>query len=337
MNQNKRVSVCIPFYNLESYVNRCLDSVLGNTYQNIEVICVNDGSTDRTSKLLHQYAEEDSRVIVIDKENGGLVSARKAAMDVATGEFISFVDGDDWLHHQFFEMLMTVQEKTDADVVVCGYEKTDHIVDDAMINTDNLIYQMYGVESVSKLRDVRALIWGRIFSSRLMPNIKVDDDICIGEDAALNILFLGRMNTTRIAVIEEKLYYYFQRHGSLVHTLPHRERIKVSDFFEKHIDDIESEYGKQIVIHEILRSMFSYRYLEMFAKDKRTVRRHCKELYWQCKSSWTSLLSLSERTKYVCLYHFPFIYRVFRIINDPTMLEWERRERKRKHNNRNKG
>lgn len=103
MNQNKRVSVCIPFYNLESYVNRCLDSVLGNTYQSLEVICVNDGSTDRTSKLLHKYAEEDSRVIVIEKENGGLVSARKAAMDVATGEFISFVDGDDWIHHQFLK------------------------------------------------------------------------------------------------------------------------------------------------------------------------------------------------------------------------------------------
>lgn len=68
MNQNKRVAVCIPFYNLESYVNRCLDSVLGNTYQNLEVICVNDGSTDRTSKLLHKYAEKDSRVIVIEKE-----------------------------------------------------------------------------------------------------------------------------------------------------------------------------------------------------------------------------------------------------------------------------
>ena len=73
MNQEKKISVCIPFYNIESYVSRCLDSVLGNTYQNLEVICVNDGSSDGTSALLHTYEEKDPRVIVIDKKNGGIV------------------------------------------------------------------------------------------------------------------------------------------------------------------------------------------------------------------------------------------------------------------------
>ena len=114
MNQEKKISVCLPFYNIEPYVSRCLDSVLDNTYQNLEVICVNDGSTDGTSALLHKYAKEDPRVIVIDKENGGLVSARQAAISIATGDFLSFIDGDDWAHPQFFEILLTVQEKTGA-------------------------------------------------------------------------------------------------------------------------------------------------------------------------------------------------------------------------------
>lgn len=329
MDTSRKISVCIPFYNLELYVNRCLDSVLGNTYSNLEVICVNDGSTDKTSELLHQYAKQDRRVIIVDKENGGIVSARQAAMNIVTGDFVSFIDGDDWIHRQFFESLMLIQEKTNADAVVCGYEKTDHTDEEFDIDSGKISYQTYGLECVSEIRDVRALIWGRIFSSKLIPVLKIDRDIKIGEDAVLNILFLSKRNDVKIAVTSEKLYYYFQRPNSLVHTLSHLDRIKVCDYFARHINDIESESGKRIVIHEILRSMFSYRYLAMFMPDHKAVQTHCKELYVICKSSWGSLLSCKEKQKYRLIYYCPFIYRVFRVMTDHTMLDWERSEKKR--------
>ena len=98
MNCDKKISVCIPFYNLEPYVSRCLDPILENTYRNLEVICVNDGSSDGTSDLLHNYADNDSRVIVIDKENGGVMSARNAAIAAATGD-LSTVCSYSSLHH----------------------------------------------------------------------------------------------------------------------------------------------------------------------------------------------------------------------------------------------
>lgn len=79
--ENIKVSVCVPFYNIAQYVNRCLDSILNNTYKNLEVICVNDGSTDETLEILKEYEKKDSRIIVINKENGGLPSARNAALD----------------------------------------------------------------------------------------------------------------------------------------------------------------------------------------------------------------------------------------------------------------
>ena len=328
MDTSRKISVCIPFYNLESCVNRCLDSVLGNTYPNLEVICVNDGSTDKTSELLHQYAKQDRRVIAVDKENGGIVSARRAAMNIATGDFVSFIDGDDWIHCRFFESLMLIQEKTNADAVVCGYEKTNHRDEDFDIDLNRISYQIYGLGCVSEIRDVRALIWGRIFSSKLIPGLKVDKDIRIGEDAVLNILFLSKRNDVKIAVTSEKLYYYFQRPNSMIQTLSHRDRIKVCDFFARHINDIESESGKRIIIHEILRSMFSCRYLAMFVPERKAVQTHCKELYVICKSSWGSLLSYKEKLRYRLIYRCPFIYRIFRIITDPTMLDWERNEKK---------
>ena len=117
--ENIKVSVCVPFYNIAQYAGRCLDSILNNTYKNLEVICVNDGSTDETLEILKEYEKKDSRIIVINKENGGLASARNSALDCCSGDFIAIVDGDDWVHQQYFEILLDVQRKTRADVVIC--------------------------------------------------------------------------------------------------------------------------------------------------------------------------------------------------------------------------
>ena len=230
MDSSKKISVCLPFYNIEPYVRRCLDSVLGNTYQNLEVICVNDGSTDGTSSLLHKYAEKDSRVIVIDQKNGGLVSARNAAISAATGDFISFVDGDDWIHRQFYEVLMSIQEKSDADAVICSYKKTSEYTIDTELNIDEVTYA-YAQEG-QMLKDAHALthVWGRLYKSILIPERRVSSDITMGEDTALNLLFLYGKKQTKIAVTSEPLYYYFQRAESMVRTIPHAEKIKASKF-----------------------------------------------------------------------------------------------------------
>lgn len=92
MNERLKVSVCIPFYNVELYVERCLDSIINNTYKNLEINCVNDGSTDNTSKILEKYKKRDSRIVVIEKTNQGVSSARNTALDYCTGDFIAFID-----------------------------------------------------------------------------------------------------------------------------------------------------------------------------------------------------------------------------------------------------
>ena len=208
MNQEKKISVCIPFYNIESYVSRCLDSVLGNTYQNLEVICVNDGSSDGTSALLHTYEEKDPRVIGIDKKNGGIVSARNSAIDAATGDFISFIDGDDWIHHQFFEVLMSVQKQTFADAVICGYEKCTDIVQDIEISKE-VVSTLADTAALLNNAHARTHIWGRIYAKELVSKQAGASDIVMGEDTAFNLLFLCRNDQRRVVIIPERLYYYF--------------------------------------------------------------------------------------------------------------------------------
>ena len=110
------ISVIIPIYNMEFYLERCVDSVLNNTYQNLEVICVDDGSTDHSMEILRRYEAADPRIVVIAKENGGVSSARNAGLDRMTGEYVTFIDSDDFVHPQYVELLYRAVQDTGTSI-----------------------------------------------------------------------------------------------------------------------------------------------------------------------------------------------------------------------------
>ena len=114
------VSVLIPVYNVEKYLSRCLDSLINQTLTDIEIICVNDGSTDGSLKILKQYQEKDNRIVIVDKKNGGLPSARNAGLDRARGQYVGFVDSDDYVEPSMFETLYKTAKKKNSEVVICG-------------------------------------------------------------------------------------------------------------------------------------------------------------------------------------------------------------------------
>ena len=127
MENNALISVIIPVYNTgkEGYLNRCLNSVLNSTYNNLEIICVNDGSTDNSLEILKQYQLHDSRNSVIDKENAGVSMARNSGIDNSHGEFISFIDSDDWIDKRYYQNLVEYAETERADLVICGYTEKE--------------------------------------------------------------------------------------------------------------------------------------------------------------------------------------------------------------------
>lgn len=114
-----KISVIVPVYNVEKYLARCLDSIINQTLADIEIICINDGSTDNSLEILNDYAKKDSRIKIIDQTNAGLSCARNAGMQIAQGEYIGFVDSDDWIDLDFYEKLYTAAKKYDADIA-CG-------------------------------------------------------------------------------------------------------------------------------------------------------------------------------------------------------------------------
>ena len=121
----KKISVIVPVYKTEEYLRKCVESILAQTYTNLEVILVDDGSPDGSGKICDEYAERDERVRVIHKENGGLSSARNAGLDVATGDYITFVDSDDYLDDGIYEKLVTKMEETSSDIVMMNIQAVD--------------------------------------------------------------------------------------------------------------------------------------------------------------------------------------------------------------------
>ena len=129
MEGNTKISVIIPIYKAEKFLDKCIGSVVGQTYENLEIILVDDGSPDNCPAICDSWAEKDRRIKVVHKENGGLSSARNAGLDVVTGEYFGFIDSDDWIEKDFFEFLITNALKENADISRCGlyldYEDDD--------------------------------------------------------------------------------------------------------------------------------------------------------------------------------------------------------------------
>ena len=117
------ISIIVPVYNAEKYLQKCLDSILEQTYQNLEIIIVNDGSTDNSGQICHEYEQKDSRIIYMEKENGGVSDTRNTGLDRMTGSYVTFVDSDDWLEPNYVQFLYEKLIEHQADIVVGNYTR----------------------------------------------------------------------------------------------------------------------------------------------------------------------------------------------------------------------
>ena len=142
MTSNVKVSVIVPVYNVEKYLKDCLDSVVNQTLEDIEIICVNDGSTDNSLAILEEYAEKDSRIKIITQENKGLGGARNTGLYHANGEYISFIDSDDWIELNTFEELYNMSKNLDLDMLMFQMKvfniETGEFIEDQYNNIDSI-------------------------------------------------------------------------------------------------------------------------------------------------------------------------------------------------------
>lgn len=229
------LSVIVPIYNVEKYIRQCVESIINQTYRDLEIILVNDGSTDGCQKICNEYAKSDSRVIVVNKENGGLVSARKAGLKIAKGEYVTYVDGDDWIDDGAYSDMIINITSSDADVIMYGhYENIENTQTEVYYGVEPGIYdrkkmikklypQLIAGETFFEWKIFPA-VWDMIIKRELLEKSQfdVDDDISIGEDAACKFPCLLLANKVMIC---EKAYYHYRQ--TLTSMIKQKQNIEV--------------------------------------------------------------------------------------------------------------
>lgn len=221
------LSIIVPIYRVELYLPQCIESVLSQNYQDFELILVDDGSPDNCADICDEYARKDNRIKVIHKTNGGLVSARKAGLQLAKGKYIGYVDGDDWVDPEFYENMMKVACQSDTDIVAAGFIKD--IGDNCSIKTNVLPCGLYTKERVaaevipSMMFDTDyaepglfTYVWNKVFKRSVLYQIQMDvpDGISLGEDAACVYPAVLKANT--ICITDDCYYHYRQRADSML-------------------------------------------------------------------------------------------------------------------------
>lgn len=224
-NDAPLISVIVPVYNVEPYLRRCIDSILNQTYQTLEILLVDDGSPDGCPQICDGYAELDGRVRVIHKPNGGLSSARNAGIAQAAGEWIGFVDSDDYIAPKMYEKLYDAVKQNDADLAICDYVFVDNAGKETQTDCTSIGYEVLTKReafnklnilgpnrksSVKYITAVNKLYRRSIFDGCLFKECVLHEDE----------FFVHRMLEccTTVAVVGEVLYYYVQRDGSITHS-----------------------------------------------------------------------------------------------------------------------
>lgn len=222
------ISVIVPIYNVEKYLDKCVESIVNQTYRDLEIILVDDGSPDNCPAMCDEWAKKDDRIKVIHKENGGLSSARNAGLDVALGEFITFADSDDYLYNQSFEYMLNAIQEYEADIAMCSTVSIDHKGN--LISKNDLNRNaVYSAEEIVEnfVIPLNTSVWNKLFRSDCIANYRFPNGKVHGED----LVFITKLISakTRLVTTDYIGYCYKKNPNSITN----------SDFSEKRFDEVE--------------------------------------------------------------------------------------------------
>ena len=244
-----QISVIVPVYNVEKYIHRCVDSILAQTFTDFELILVDDGSPDNCGIICDEYAEKDSRIHVIHKENGGLSSARNAGIDWAfensNSEWITFIDSDDWIHTKYLEALYNAVKETELNLSVCGFERTEG--ENIDVDEESLCPIIVNSEEFYCEKNVNAVVaWGKLYRKedfRIIryPKGKLHED----EFTTYKILF----KYDEIAFIDSPLYFYYVNQSSIMKSNWSPKRLAAYDAILGQIDYFSSNKFEKAEIY----------------------------------------------------------------------------------------
>ena len=277
------ISIIVPVYNVETYLAKCVDSILAQTYTNLEIFLVNDGSSDCCGKLCDEYAKEDKRIKVIHKKNGGLSDARNVAIDVATGEFITFIDSDDYVTDDYIMTLYSLIEKYECKVSIALYNT---FVEGSKPKVVNRVYRedcqtnIKAIEEMFYQEKYDTASWAKLYHSSLFATgIRYPKGI-VYEDLATTYLLI--FQSDKVAFCNRRIYNYLLRRdsieGSSFSSKKMDSALKVCELMESHLDilgKVMQAYQCRMMIlffHLLLKMPYGYEHRNMLYKRIKAIR-----------------------------------------------------------------
>lgn len=285
---NPLVSIIIPVYCVEKYLDRCLNSVVGQSYSNIEIIIVDDGSPDNCPKMCDEWATKDKRITAVHKQNGGLTSARKAGFDIANGDYILFIDSDDYIELNMVEEMVKKAIETDMDITLCSYSKdSSSVVPIKMSYTKDLttkeeIRDLFILPIIRPLND--DISTNGFMVTKLLKKTIISEDLFVSEREYYteDIIFNAKLalKVNGIAIVNEPLYHYCENRESL--TFKYREGKfemwnKRTDYFENYFREngwLELAQNRIIVMD--LTALLIGADNEVLKNDREDFKKKCK-------------------------------------------------------------
>jgi len=322
----KKFSIIIPMYNSEKYIKRCIESVINQTYKNIEIILVNDGSTDNTFNLCEDIRRKDSRVILINKENAGVSAARNEGLNIAKGEYIFFLDSDDWIELNSIELLNKIVIQNESDLVI--YNTPRKISEELYIKEKKDLNKILPDLITTELINAP---WGKLYKNSLIRenNIRFSEDINIAEDFLFNIKYFININSMYLC--DNNIYNFDKSNGESLSRRYNPQKYNQLMIINNKISKLLSEYNdvklinsqKYIRLKNIIScclDLFDYRCQYTKKEKEEIIKRYKKE-------HPKILIKKLGFTRYILgiaytLLPSRILYYVFKLANNAIRKRW---------------
>ena len=310
---NPKISVIIPVYNVGKYLKRCIDSIIQQNYDNLEIILVDDGSSDNSGKICDEYAVIDKRIIVIHKSNGGLSDARNRGLEICTGKYISFVDSDDWIEKDFYKF--AVNNLGENDLLIFDYYLTDG-KNKKCINTLSKSCKLTVGECLLELSkaNIQSYAWNKLYKRELFLSIRFPKGRNYEDQAIMHLIV---HNCNRIKYFNKAFYNYYQNQNSITHTVNlknYRDFLYVNilrgRFLKKNYPEIY-EYHLSTIYAAIAKLCWLYHNDEKYKSRYEFLR---KFILARLKANWfNSKISYRSKVKmFLCFFDLNIIKLLYK-------------------------
>ncbi|MCM1141034.1 MAG: glycosyltransferase [Muribaculum sp.] len=229
------VSILIPCFNVEQFLRKCVESICSQTYNSIQIVMIDDGSTDNTWQVMQKLVSSDTRIEIYHQENKGVAATRNALLSRIKGEYALFVDADDWIEPNMVEFLLDKINVHKADVAICGMVKNDIIVSSDY--KENLLDRSETVEKFLLHNELRGSLWNKLVKTSLFHNLSFDSSISYGEDALFCWQIFEKVD--KVVLTDRQLYHYRMNDSSISHSKFGKQKLTGNEVWRKITEDVE--------------------------------------------------------------------------------------------------